>query len=428
MIEFKHMNKNPKISVIGVGYVGLPLTVALSSYFDVQGFDIGTERISELQNGVDATNELNEQEAVKLKNIKFTSNENDLEDTDVFICCVPTPVDSVNAPNFNPLKSASLCIGKFIKKGSMVVYESTVYPGATEEVCKPILEKQSGLLLNKDFVLGYSPERINPGDVERRIENITKVVSSSNDFGLEWVDFIYSKVVKAGTYRASSIKVAEAAKVIENIQRDLNIGLVNELSLIFERTGIDTQEVLDAASTKWNFQKFKPGLVGGHCIGVDPYYLTHKSISLGYVPELILAARKINEAVSVRVANKALQMFNDRNIKVDDARILVLGATFKEDCPDIRNSKVFDLVDNLSMNGLTVDVYDPVAYFDDGIKNKINLVSTLPKGLYDLMILAVPHEEIVSEGIEILKKALKEESLFFDLKSYFNIEDSNFRL
>ena len=428
MIEFKHMNKNPKISVIGVGYVGLPLTVALSSYFDVQGFDIGTERISELQNGVDATNELNEQEAVKLKNIKFTSNENDLEDTDVFICCVPTPVDSVNAPNFNPLKSASHCIGKYIKKGSMVVYESTVYPGATEEVCKPILEKQSGLLLNKDFVLGYSPERINPGDVERRIENITKVVSSSNDFGLEWVDFIYSKVVKAGTYRASSIKVAEAAKVIENIQRDLNIGLVNELSLIFERTGIDTQEVLDAASTKWNFQKFKPGLVGGHCIGVDPYYLTHKSISLGYVPELILAARKINEAVSVRVANKALQMFNDRNIKVDDARILVLGATFKEDCPDIRNSKVFDLVDNLSMNGLTVDVYDPVAYFDDGIKNKINLVSTLPKGLYDLMILAVPHEEIVSEGIEILKKALKEESLFFDLKSYFNIEDSNFRL
>ena len=361
MIEFKHMNKNPKISVIGVGYVGLPLTVALSSYFDVQGFDIGTERISELQNGVDATNELNEQEAVKLKNIKFTSNENDLEDTDVFICCVPTPVDSVNAPNFNPLKSASHCIGKYIKKGSMVVYESTVYPGATEEVCKPILEKQSGLLLNKDFVLGYSPERINPGDVERRIENITKVVSSSNDFGLEWVDFIYSKVVKAGTYRASSIKVAEAAKVIENIQRDLNIGLVNELSLIFERTGIDTQEVLDAASTKWNFQKFKPGLVGGHCIGVDPYYLTHKSISLGYVPELILAARKINEAVSVRVANKALQMFNDRNIKVDDARILVLGATFKEDCPDIRNSKVFDLVDNLSMNGLTVDVYDPVA-------------------------------------------------------------------
>lgn len=428
VVESKNMNKNPKISVIGVGYVGLPLTVALSRYFDVQGFDIGSERIRELQSGVDTTNELNEHEALQLKNIKFTSRENDLENTDVFICCVPTPIDSINSPNFNPLKSASHCIGKFLTKGAMVVFESTVYPGATEEICQPILEEESGYVVNEDFYLGYSPERINPGDMERRIENITKVVSASNDFSLGWADYIYSKIVKAGTHRASSIKVAEAAKVIENIQRDLNIGLVNELSVIFEKIGIDTDEVLNAASTKWNFQKFKPGLVGGHCIGVDPYYLTHKSIALGYKPDLILSARKINEDVSQRIAAKASQMLNEKSIGVKSSRTLVLGATFKEDCPDIRNSKVFDLIKNLTKNGLTVDVYDPVANFGIDLKESLNLVTSLDGGMYDLIILAVPHKEIVIDGIEALKAASKKESIFFDLKSYFNIEHSDFRL
>lgn len=422
------MNEDPKITVVGVGYVGLPLAVALSRYFDVQGFDIYEERIRELQNGADTTNELNEKESAQLKNIKFTSRECDLENTDVFICCVPTPVDSINTPNLNPLKSASHCIGKFIKRGSLVIYESTVFPGATEEVCQPILEEQSGYLVNQDFYLAYSPERINPGDMERRIENITKIVSASNEFSLEWVDYIYSRIVKAGTYRASSIKVAEAAKVIENIQRDLNIGLVNELSLIFERVGIDSDEVLNAASTKWNFQKFKPGLVGGHCIGVDPYYLTHKSIELGYKPELILSARKINEEVSQRIATKAFYMLNEKGIGLGDARALVLGATFKENCPDVRNSKVIDLISKLQDNGLTVDVYDPVANFPTEIENDMNLITTVDPGKYNLVILAVPHHEIVGEGIVSLKTALAQDSIFFDLKSHFSIEHSDFRL
>jgi len=428
LVKSENMNKNPKISVIGVGYVGLPLTVSLSRYFDVQGFDIGLERVRELQNGIDTTNDLSEHEANLLNNIKFTSKESDLENTDLFICCVPTPVDSINDPDFKPLKVASHCIGKYLTKGAMVVYESTVYPGATEEICQPILEKQSGYLLNEDFYLGYSPERINPGDMERRIENITKVISASNDFSLEWIDYIYSKIINAGTYRASSIKVAEAAKIIENIQRDLNIGLVNELSCIFEKVGIDTNEVLDASATKWNFIKFKPGLVGGHCIGVDPYYLSYKSIMLGHTPELILSARKINEDVSQRIATKATQMLNEKNILIKETRTLVLGATFKENCTDIRNSKVFDLIMNLTKNGLAVDVYDPIANFGVNFTESINLVTSLEKGLYDLIILAVPHKEIVCDGIEALKAASKNDSLFFDLKSYFNIEHSDFRL
>ena len=282
--------------------------------------------------------------------------------------------------------------------------------------------------MNKDFYVGYSPERINPGDMERRIENITKVVSASNDFSLEWTDFIYSKIVKAGTYRASSIRVAEAAKVIENIQRDLNIGLANELSIIFDKIGIDTDEVLNAAATKWNFNKYTPGLVGGHCIGVDPYYLTHKSIDLGYVPELILSARKINENVSSRIAHKAKNMMSEKNIVLDNAKVLILGATFKENCQDIRNSKVFDLEKNLTLMGLSVDVFDPIANFSDNVIGKINLVNTLSTDYYDLIIWAVPHKEIVSGGIKEIKRALKKDSIFCDLKSYFNVEDSNFRL
>ena len=264
--------------------------------------------------------------------------------------------------------------------------------------------------------------------MERRIENITKVVSASNDFSLEWTDYIYSKIVKAGTYRASSIRVAEAAKVIENIQRDLNIGLANELSLIFDMIGIDTDEVLNAAATKWNFNKYSPGLVGGHCIGVDPYYLTHKSIDLGYVPELILSARKINENVSSRIADKAKNMMSEKNIALENAKVLILGTTFKENCPDIRNSKVFDLEENLTLMGLSVDVFDPIANFSDNVIEKINIVNTLSNDYYDLIILAVPHKEIVSGGIKEIKRAAKKDSIFFDLKSYFNVEDSNFRL
>ena len=339
----KVVNENPKISVIGAGYVGLPLIVALSDHFEVTGFDINEERISELKRGIDSTNELNDEELKKLSRINFCNEETDLRHSDVYICCVPTPVDASNTPNFQPLKEASISIAKNLTEGNLVIYESTVYPGATEELCKTILETETGYLLNDDFFIGYSPERINPGDETRRIQDITKLVSASNEISLDWMYYIYSKIIKAGVHKTSSIKVAEAAKVIENIQRDLNIGLVNELSVIFENIGIDTEEVLDAASTKWNFHRYQPGLVGGHCIGVDPYYLTHKSIELGYSPELILSARKINENVSTRVALKAIEVLGNKVHEINKAKVIILGATFKENCPDTRNSKVFDL-------------------------------------------------------------------------------------
>ena len=417
-----------QIAIIGLGYVGLPLAVEFGRKRSVVGFDTNKTRIKKLKEGIDHTLETTYQELKDSVHLSFTSNLEDIKKCKIFIVTVPTPIDEYKKPDLSPLKNASEAIGYILKKGDIVIYESTVYPGATEELCVPILEELSEFKLNKDFYVGYSPERINPGDMERRIENITKVVSASNDFSLEWTDFIYSKIVKAGTYRASSIRVAEAAKVIENIQRDLNIGLANELSIIFDKIGIDTDEVLNAAATKWNFNKYTPGLVGGHCIGVDPYYLTHKSIDLGYVPELILSARKINENVSSRIAHKAKNMMSEKNIVLDNAKVLILGATFKENCPDIRNSKVFDLEKNLTLMGLSVDVFDPIANFSDNVIGKINLVNTLSTDYYDLIIWAVPHKEIVSGGIKEIKRALKKDSIFCDLKSYFNVEDSNFRL
>ena len=427
-MSIKEINKSPKISVIGVGYVGLPLLVALNDHFEVTGFDIGIQRIKELNAGKDITNELNANELEKLPSINFSSNEDSIKDSDIYICCVPTPVDSSNKPNFNPVKEASKCIARSLEPGNLVIYESTVYPGATEDICKSILEKESGLLLNDDFFIGYSPERINPGDDERRISDITKLVSASNEYSLEWAYYIYSKIVKAGVHKTSSIKVAEAAKVIENIQRDLNIGLANELSVIFEKIGIDTEEVLEAASTKWNFHKYLPGLVGGHCIGVDPYYLTHKSIELGYSPELILSARKINESVASRVVDKAIDMLREKKISIKGAKVIILGIAFKENCPDTRNSKVFDLHDNLIAHGIDVDVYDPIISPEEKQNHTFHQITNLKQGYYDAAILAVPHEDIVKLGIKSIKSVLKQDSLFFDLKSYFEKSESDFRL
>ncbi len=424
----KVVNENPKISVIGAGYVGLPLIVALSDHFEVTGFDINEERISELKRGIDSTNELNDEELKKLSRINFCNEETDLRHSDVYICCVPTPVDASNTPNFQPLKEASISIAKNLTEGNLVIYESTVYPGATEELCKTILETETGYLLNDDFFIGYSPERINPGDETRRIQDITKIVSASNEISLDWMYYIYSKIIKAGVYKTSSIKVAEAAKVIENIQRDLNIGLVNELSVIFENIGIDTEEVLDAASTKWNFHRYQPGLVGGHCIGVDPYYLTHKSIELGYSPELILSARKINENVSTRVALKAIEVLGNKVHEINKAKVIILGATFKENCPDTRNSKVFDLYKYLVAEGIEVEIYDPIVSLKEQNLHEFKQVNELAENNYDLAILAVPHDKIVNLGLNRLKNILKEESSFFDLKSFFNKSESDFRL
>lgn len=424
----KVVNENPKISVIGAGYVGLPLIVALSDHFEVTGFDINEERISELKRGIDSTNELNDEELKKLSRINFCNEETDLRHSDVYICCVPTPVDASNTPNFQPLKEASISIAKNLTEGNLVIYESTVYPGATEELCKTILETETGYLLNDDFFIGYSPERINPGDETRRIQDITKLVSASNEISLDWMYYIYSKIIKAGVHKTSSIKVAEAAKVIENIQRDLNIGLVNELSVIFENIGIDTEEVLDAASTKWNFHRYQPGLVGGHCIGVDPYYLTHKSIELGYSPELILSARKINENVSTRVALKAIEVLGNKVHEINKAKVIILGATFKENCPDTRNSKVFDLYKYLVAEGIEVEIYDPIVSLKEQNLHEFKQVNELAENNYDLAILAVPHDKIVNLGLNRLKNILKEESSFFDLKSFFNKSESDFRL
>ncbi|MEP2670023.1 MAG: nucleotide sugar dehydrogenase [Cyclobacteriaceae bacterium] len=382
-----------KIGIIGLGYVGLPLAVEFGKTMEVIGFDIDQERIDELAKGFDRTREVESNELKGAVKLSFSTDVNDLTDVNYFIITVPTPVDEFKKPDLRPVESASRTVGRALKKGDIAIFESTVYPGCTEEICVPILEKESGLKFNKDFFCGYSPERINPGDKQHRVTTIKKVTSGSTPEIAEKVDQLYKKIIKAGTHKASSIKVAEAAKVIENSQRDLNIAFVNELALIFEKVGIDTHEVLEAAGTKWNFLPFKPGLVGGHCIGVDPYYLTYKAEGLGYRPEVILSGRRINDNMPVYIANAVIKLMAKNDLPINKSRILVLGVTFKEDCPDIRNSKVADVVKELQTYGAIVDVYDPHADVKEvAHEYGLKLINNL-KEQYHGIVLAVGHQE-----------------------------------
>lgn len=406
-----------KIGVIGLGYVGLPLAVEFGKIIDTIGFDINQGRIEELKKGVDRTLEVESSELKDSTHLTFSSNPNDLKSVNYFIVTVPTPVDEFHVPDLSPLQSASKTVGSVLKKGDIVIYESTVYPGCTEEVCVPILEKESGLKFNGNFFAGYSPERINPGDKQHRLPNIKKITSGSTPEVAEKVDQLYQKIIKAGTHKASSLKVAEAAKVIENCQRDLNIAFVNELALIFHRMGIDTHAVLEAAATKWNFLPFKPGMVGGHCIGVDPYYLTYKAESLGYHPEVILSGRKINDNMAVYIANDVIKLMAKNQLPIHGGKVLVLGLTFKENCPDIRNSKVVDLIRELASFGTQVDIYDPHA--DAGeVKHEYNL--TLTKSIskkYHSIILAVSHKEFSSINWSELKEP---NAVVYDVKGFLD--------
>ena len=401
-----------KIGVIGLGYVGLPLAAEFAKIRAVVGYDIHGERINELRKGRDRTDELSEDEMASAKFLTYTSALDDLTDCEIFIVTVPTPIDEYKKPDLSPLEKASTALGSILKKGDIVIYESTVFPGATEEVCVPLLEKHSGLKFNDDFYCGYSPERINPGDKEHRVASIKKVTSGSTEAIAEEVDQLYAEIITAGTHKASSIKVAEAAKVIENAQRDLNIAFVNELSKIFHKMNIDTQEVLDAAGTKWNFLPFKPGLVGGHCIGVDPYYLTYKAESLGYNPQVILAGRRINDGMGAYVASRIMKLMT-REGKSQNAKILVLGITFKEDCPDIRNSRVIDVIRELQDFGVNVDVYDPNANSLE-VKEEygIELIDQLTEE-YSAVVLAVNHKIFKSLNWSIIKS---DDTVVFDVK------------
>jgi UDP-N-acetyl-D-galactosamine dehydrogenase len=418
-----------RIGVVGLGYVGLPLAVEFGKRFNTVGFDVKESRIAELKSGHDSTLETTKQELKSAQNLSFTTNLADIKGCKVFIVTVPTPIDEYKRPDLTPLVKASESVGKVLKKGDVVVYESTVYPGCTEEICVPILERESGLKFNKDFFAGYSPERINPGDKEHRLPTIKKVTSGSTPEVAEFVDKLYGAIVTAGTHRASSIKVAEAAKVIENTQRDVNIALINELALIFNRLGIDTEEVLNAAGSKWNFLKFKPGLVGGHCIGVDPYYLTHKAQEIGYHPEMILAGRRLNDNMGLYVAGEIVKLMTRKRIHVNGARALVLGLTFKENCPDIRNSKVVDVIRELKKYGADVEVYDPWA---DGAECRheygIRPTRALEKGRYDVAVVAVAHNEFRDMGSEGVRRLCRKTHVLYDIKHVFKSHEVDGRL
>ena len=417
------------IGVIGLGYVGLPLLAAFAEKFEVVGFDVNKKRISELASGVDITSELDDGEIHRVTQLTLTANPADLRKCSIYIVTVPTQIDDKKRPDLSFLEIACETVGRQLVEGNIVIFESTVYPGCTEEVCVPILEKCSGLKFNEGFFCGYSPERINPGDKERRLQDIIKVTSGSTPEVSQFIDQLYGEVIDAGTHMASSIKVAEAAKVIENTQRDLNIALMNELSIIFDLLDIDTIKVLEAAGTKWNFLNFRPGLVGGHCIGVDPYYLTHKAQSLGYVPDVILAGRGINEKMSSYVAQKLIKQLSQSGEMSKSKEVLIMGITFKENCPDIRNSKVIDLVSELDANGVNVSCYDPWVTKEDAknIKN-LTMVENLQDDKYDAVVIAVAHEIFAEIGIESLKACGKSDALYFDLKCMFGANEVDFQL
>ena len=418
-----------KIAVIGLGYVGLPLAVEFGKKVPVVGFDIHQKRIEELQSAQDHTLEVSPEELKRAIQLSYSANLEDLKSCNFFIVTVPTPIDDFKQPDLTPLVKASTSIGQVLKAGDVVVYESTVYPGATEETCIPVLEQVSGLTFNQDFFAGYSPERINPGDKLRRVTNILKITSGSTPEVADFVDQVYNLVIEAGTYKASSIKVAEAAKVIENTQRDVNIALINELALIFNKLGIDTEEVLKAAGTKWNFLPFRPGLVGGHCIGVDPYYLTHKAQSIGLHPEIILAARRLNDRMGEYVATQLIKEMVKKRIQVVGSKILVMGLSFKENCPDIRNTKIVDMVNALKEYDLDLDIYDPWVDIDEAkYEYGLTPITQLPEHHYDAVILAVAHDEFKSMSIADFKMLSKENYVLYDLKYILDARESDLRL
>ena len=418
-----------KLAVIGLGYVGLPLAVEFGKKRPVVGFDIHQGRIEALKQGHDSTLEVDDEELASAKHLRYSHNLDDLKACNVFIVTVPTPIDEHKKPDLTPLVKASETIGKVLKKGDIVIYESTVYPGATEEDCVPVLEKVSGLKFNQDFFAGYSPERINPGDKEHRVTTIRKVTSGSTPEIAEVVDKLYNEIITVGTHKASSIKVAEAAKVIENTQRDLNIALINELALIFNKMDIDTEAVLLAAGTKWNFLPFRPGLVGGHCIGVDPYYLTHKAQSIGYHPEIILAGRRLNDSMGEYVSSQLVKSLLKKRIQVDGAKILLLGLTFKENCPDLRNTKVVDIIKELKEYNIEVDVYDPwIDPKEAEHEYGITPITSLENGKYDGVILAVAHKQFKEMGIDAIRKLGKPAHVVYDLKYLFAPEQTDLRL
>ncbi len=420
---------DPVIAIIGLGYVGLPLAVEFGKHRPVIGFDIKPDRIAALAAGHDHTREVEPAELAQARHLEFTCDPADLRRATIFIVTVPTPIDAHKRPDLTPLIRASETVGRALKPGDIVIYESTVYPGATEEDCVPVLERMSGLTFNTDFFCGYSPERINPGDKAHRLTTIRKVTAGSTPQTAETVDALYASIITAGTYKAESIRVAEAAKVIENTQRDLNIALVNELAIIFDRMGIDTEAVLKAAGTKWNFLPFRPGLVGGHCIGVDPYYLTHKAEALGYHPQVILAGRRINDGMGAYVVGRMIKAMLKRRLQVDGARVLVLGLTFKENCPDLRNTRVVDVVRELQDYGVTVDVHDPWADPDEArAEYGLDLIASPGAADYDGVILAVAHEQFRTGGVAALRAFGRQNHVFCDLKSVFDVQDSDLRL
>ena len=418
-----------KIAVIGLGYVGLPLAVEFGKKVPVIGFDIHKKRIEELQNGQDHTLEVSPEELRQATQLSYSANLDDLKSCNFFIVTVPTPIDDYKQPDLTPLIKASTSIGQVLKKGDVVVYESTVYPGATEEDCIPVLEKVSGLKFNQDFFAGYSPERINPGDKLHRVTNILKITSGSTPEVADFVDQVYNLIIEAGTHKATSIKVAEAAKVIENTQRDVNIALINELAVIFNKMGIDTEAVLQAAGTKWNFLPFRPGLVGGHCIGVDPYYLTHKAQSIGYHPEIILAGRRLNDAMGAYVVTQLVKAMIKKKIQVEGAKVLVLGLSFKENCPDIRNTKIIDIVNELTEYNIVADVYDPwVDASEAQHEYGITPIASLKQGQYDAVILAVAHEQFKAMRATDIRALAKPEHILYDLKYVLEQSESDIRL
>ena len=420
---------NTRIAIIGLGYVGLPLAVEFGKFFDTLGFDIKAARVKELRANRDSTLEVEPAELKAAKRLTYSCDAADLRACNVFIVTVPTPVDKYNRPDLSPIEGASRTVGAALKKGDVVIFESTVYPGCTEEVAVPIMESVSGLKYNRDFFCGYSPERINPGDKQHRLPTILKITSGSTPAIATFVDELYATIITAGTYKASSLAVAEAAKVIENTQRDVNIALINELALIFNRLGLDTEEVLKAAGTKWNFLPFRPGLVGGHCIGVDPYYLTHKAQEVGYHPEMILAGRRLNDNMALYCAERVTHLMVKKKLHVKGARILVMGLTFKENCPDVRNSKVADLVKELEKYGARVDAYDPWVDAAE-VKHEygITLTKKLQNGRYDAIVMAVGHDQFREMGIKAIRKLAKPRHVLFDIKYVFKASEVDGRL
>ena len=421
--------KNVKIAVIGLGYVGLPLAIEFSKHFPVIGYDLNSNRIEELKRGFDKTRELSKDQLIKSDNLVFVSDHKEILKSNVYIVTVPTPVNKNNIPDLKPLKEASALVGSNLKKNDLVIYESTVFPGATKNICVPILETLSSLKYNKDFFCGYSPERINPGDKHHSLSNTIKITSGSNAKTAEFIESLYNKIVKVGTHSVGSIEVAEAAKVIENVQRDVNIALMNEFSMVFNKIGLDTHSILEAARTKWNFLPFEPGLVGGHCIGIDPYYLAYKSIKSGHTPEMILSGRKINDSMPKFVSEEILSLMKYKGLKTKTSKVLVLGFSFKENCPDHRNTKVYDLYNHLSQKIPKVDVYDPMIDIREAKKSyDVNFINKVPKKSYNVIIIAVPHSSFINLGKNNFEEYSKSNRIIYDLKNLFKNKKNIHRL